>query len=505
MPYSTDKKMVVMATAQALTGSYVVSTGKAYLEVYAEDIVRFDVIYVTGASATATVCSYKIETSNDDGVTWFQERIKEESAGVITPTEVEQTFGGGTGSTTYKDTTILQNTARRIRISVKETGAGNAGSVTINATMFAGVALGGGSPGGGGGAAGAVSISDGDDEALGAKADAAASSDIGIFSLIALFKRGLQGITTLIAKDYATQTTLAGVATEATLDTRTGSLTETAPATDTASSGLNGRLQRIAQRITSMIALLPAALGAGGGLKVDGSGTSLPVTASAGTDLNTSALALESGGNLAAAASSLALLDDTVAATAAAAPSKAVLLGGITSGNLVGVALSASGSMLVGTVTPGTGAGNLGKAIDSPVGSTDTGLAALVKRKDSLATLTPADGDYTTPQVDSQGALWVRQSSTPSTQFNKTNITTATTTTPKSGAGIFGGLVINKAVATSTITIYDNTAASGTLIGTITFGATISGEPIPLPFNASVTSGITIVTSGAVDLTVLYN
>lgn len=40
-----------------------------------------------------------------------------------------------------------------------------------------------------------------------------------------------------------------------------GALTETAPATDTASSGLNGRLQRVAQRITSMIALLPASLG----------------------------------------------------------------------------------------------------------------------------------------------------------------------------------------------------------------------------------------------------
>lgn len=56
-----------------------------------------------------------------------------------------------------------------------------------------------------------------------------------------------------------------------------GSLTETAPTTDTASSGLNGRLQRIAQRITSLIALLPTALGAGGGLKIDGSGTALPI------------------------------------------------------------------------------------------------------------------------------------------------------------------------------------------------------------------------------------
>ena len=60
----------------------------------------------------------------------------------------------------------------------------------------------------------------------------------------------------------------------------TGPVTETAPATDTASSGLNGRLQRLAQRITSLIALLPSALGTGGGIKVDGSGTALPVSGS---------------------------------------------------------------------------------------------------------------------------------------------------------------------------------------------------------------------------------
>lgn len=42
--------------------------------------------------------------------------------------------------------------------------------------------------------------------------------------------------------------------TESDFDAKIGSLTETAPATDTASSGLNGRLQRVAQRITSLIA-----------------------------------------------------------------------------------------------------------------------------------------------------------------------------------------------------------------------------------------------------------
>lgn len=61
----------------------------------------------------------------------------------------------------------------------------------------------------------------------------------------------------------STETTLGTRLSESDYDTKTGSLTETAPATDTASSGLNGRLQRIAQRITSLIALLPSALVSG--------------------------------------------------------------------------------------------------------------------------------------------------------------------------------------------------------------------------------------------------
>ena len=66
----------------------------------------------------------------------------------------------------------------------------------------------------------------------------------------------------------ATETTLGTRLTESDFDTKTGALTETAPGTDTASSGLNGRLQRIAQRLTSLIALLPAAL-VGGRLDVN--------------------------------------------------------------------------------------------------------------------------------------------------------------------------------------------------------------------------------------------
>lgn len=62
---------------------------------------------------------------------------------------------------------------------------------------------------------------------------------------------------------------------------RMGALTETAPTTDTASSGLNGRLQRVAQRLSSLIGLLPTALATGGGLKVtvqDTSGAALDYT-----------------------------------------------------------------------------------------------------------------------------------------------------------------------------------------------------------------------------------
>ncbi len=47
----------------------------------------------------------------------------------------------------------------------------------------------------------------------------------------------------------------------ATADVLVGAVNETAPASDTASSGLNGRLQRVAQRITSLIAQIPATLG----------------------------------------------------------------------------------------------------------------------------------------------------------------------------------------------------------------------------------------------------
>lgn len=64
----------------------------------------------------------------------------------------------------------------------------------------------------------------------------------------------------------ASEATLAAVLTESEFDTLTGSVTETAPETDTASSGLNGRLQRIAQRLTSLITAVGSPFQAGGSI-----------------------------------------------------------------------------------------------------------------------------------------------------------------------------------------------------------------------------------------------
>ncbi len=76
---------------------------------------------------------------------------------------------------------------------------------------------------------------------------------------------------------------ITGFALDATLSTNTGSLTETAPVTDTASSGLNGRLQRIAQRLTSLITALGSPFQAGGSI----GNTTFAATQATGTNLHT--------------------------------------------------------------------------------------------------------------------------------------------------------------------------------------------------------------------------
>jgi len=62
----------------------------------------------------------------------------------------------------------------------------------------------------------------------------------------------------------------------------------------------------------------------------------------------------------------------------------------------------------VTSIIPGVAATSLGKAIQSAQGATDTGIATLAVRNDTLADLAGADHDYAPLQVDASGALYTR-------------------------------------------------------------------------------------------------
>ena len=81
--------------------------------------------------------------------------------------------------------------------------------------------------------------------------------------------------------------------------------------------------------------------------------------------------------------------------------------------------LTAAGALIGGDATngidvdvtrviPGTSATHLGKARDSAIGATDTGVAMLGVRRDTPTAETPAAGDYIVPQFSANGEAWVR-------------------------------------------------------------------------------------------------
>ena len=89
--------------------------------------------------------------------------------------------------------------------------------------------------------------------------------------------------------------------------------------------------------------------------------------------------------------------------------------------------------------------------------------------------------------------------------YNYQNITGAATTTVLNRIGILGKIVINNPVAGATITLYDNTAASGTKIGTITLPATINTPGGDIEYYITCANGLTIVTTGSgLDITVVF-
>jgi hypothetical protein len=151
----------------------------------------------------------------------------------------------------------------------------------------------------------------------------------------------------------------------------------------------------------------------------------------------------------------------------------------------------------IGTsVTPGTAAGNLGKAEDAVAGSGDTGVPAWGVRRDAPATNVNAAGDYAEIPVSGQGALWA--SLTPSTgggwSVNSQTGLTNTKVAVKASAGIFGGyMVYNTNASAVYIQVFDVASAS------VTLGSTAPTYVIPLPASAAAniefTNGITHATA----------
>lgn len=178
------------------------------------------------------------------------------------------------GATANGSTFALVGGYAKLRLNASAWTSGTA-TIVLRATDSAG---GGGSGGGGGGGtsdtteATQILVKNAVVSELtltGAVTEAAPATDTASSGLNGRLQRIAQRLTSLIALLPASLggTTSAGslpvvLSSDGPFATQTGSVTEAAPATDTASSGLNGRLQRIAQRLTSLIALLPTSLGA---------------------------------------------------------------------------------------------------------------------------------------------------------------------------------------------------------------------------------------------------
>jgi hypothetical protein len=84
------------------------------------------------------------------------------------------------------------------------------------------------------------------------------------------------------------------------------------------------------------------------------------------------------------------------------------------------------------------------------------------------------------------------------------NVVGSATSVLKLGAGVLLKLIVNNAPSNGTITIYDNTAASGTLIATVTLSNTAT-SPLVLPYECPFFTGLTVVTSGTgLNITAIY-
>jgi hypothetical protein len=215
-------------------------------------------------------------------------------------------------------------------------------------------------------------------------------------------------------------------------DTKIGSLTETAPTTDTASSGLNGRLQRIAQRLTTLIGSTIAVSGtfwqatqpvseADGanvtlGAKADAKNTATDTTAITAMSVwkqisaSVQAIATSVAGTLTVGTHAVTQSGtwtvqpgNTANTTAWKVDASSVAVP-ITD-NSGSITVDNGGTFAV-QATIGSGATAIAKAEDVASADADVGVPAMAIRKGTPANTSGTDGDYEMLQM-SAGRLWV--------------------------------------------------------------------------------------------------
>jgi hypothetical protein len=186
----------------------------------------------------------------------------------------------------------------------------------------------------------------------------------------------------------------------------------------------------------------------------------------------------------------------------------------LTDGQTVQVRVTSAGALVTdgaGTITsvvPGTGATSLGKAEDAVHASGDTGVQMLGVANEAGSNLSGTDGDYTPLRTNRAGTVYNQDTTAPVYENNTSgkaiveeNYSTTRVTADgqiKASAGYVRHISFSATgtVTAGVITLYNNTAESGTVIwsGTVQVGT----APVTVPINADLATGIYVGYDGTV-------
>jgi len=144
------------------------------------------------------------------------------------------------------------------------------------------------------------------------------------------------------------------------------------------------------------------------------------------------------------------------------------------------------GDVDVISVTPGTGASNLGKAEDAAHSSGDVGVMGLAVRNDTLAALATTDGDYAPLQVNATGAIYVQEGSALDVSAATVTVANGGTFAVQVDAALPSGTnAIGKLAANSGVDIGDVTINNASLAVTSASALDVSGATVMVDLGAN--------------------